>query len=484
MKIPRIARMGTGTLRGLKLAAAGVCALSLGLQSLPGSAAQTAATAWVEGRVVSHETGAPVSGATVVLPDYGVSTTSGRGGAFRFPGPLEAERPYRRITARVTAPGFGDWTVTGLPLRPDDTLRLFAELRPTEFHHRVLSPEERSPARHQASPTGPTGNTCSGWVYQLVPPPKIKVFISDEGASREYDFVFYVTHVLPSEWIPSWDADALGAGAIAARTYAHYRTMPDHAYSGGPGCADVIDTVADQIFDPTYSHAATDQAVYATFGSILYKGPGIFLSQYYAGYPGQPCAPVEGEFEGRMSQWGTQTCALNGKVWPGITTTFYVASYWRYLQNLLLNPSASSDALYAWRGGSGTNFARTAGVGYEGGWFFKQWPKTEGGNSTLYQDRPFNGGTTTKYHAEVALACPTQNDSSCTVSIGVVAFQPSGGTVTRSKSVTLPPDGKWRLYTFDPAAHGKTHNRIRLRTGTYETIYVDWTVLNGPFGGP
>jgi hypothetical protein len=50
--------------------------------------------------------------------------------------------------------------------------------------------------------------------------------------------------------------------------------------------------------------------------------------------------------------------------------------------------------------------------------------------------------------------------------------------------VTVPKDGAWRLYTFDPTAHGQAHTKIRLSTGTHKTIYVDWTVLNGPFGGP
>ena len=470
-------RLATSRLVIFLLAAAAVQLPSIGPSASP------SAHGFVEGQVVSWDTRAPVAGATVFLPDYRATVVSGDDGAFRFPDPFPTERPYRPIRAVVTATGFGQWTVRGFPLYPDDTLQLYAEMRSRPWTHEVLPPN-RPAERSSRTPTEVTGNTCSGWVYNLVPPPTIKVWISDDGVSRQYGFPFYASHVLPKEWIPSWDADALGAGAIAVRTYGHYRTMPDRAYSGGANCADVTDTVADQIFDPTYSTAATTQAVYATFGSILYRGPGIFLSQYFAGAVDQPCAPVEGEFAGRMSQWGTQNCAEQGKLWPAITTTFYETAYWRYLKNLLLNPSASTDALYAWRGGSGTNFARTQGAGYEGGWFFKQWPKVPGNNSTFYQDRPFTGTATTQYHAEVALACPPSNSAACTVSIGVVAFTASGNPITRSKSVTVPRDGVWRLYTFDPTAHGQAHTKIRLSTGTHKTIYVDWTVLNGPFGGP
>ncbi len=462
-----------------------LCSVMLGLLGMgPAAAGQAGMTGAVEGEVVSYETGRPVPGATISLPDEGLTTTSRRDGYFSFSEVLRAAKPYREITAVVTAPGFGRWKISGAPLYPNDTLRLHAEMRTMAFDHQVAPPTARSDQQAQASPDEVTHNTCTGWDYQLVPPPTIKVFISDDGVSREYDFVFYVTHVLPNEWITSWDADSLGAGAIAVRTYAAYKTMSNHAYSGGPGCADVIDTSADQIFDPNYSTAATDQAVYATWGSILYKAGGLFLSQYYAGSPGQACAPVQGEFEGRMAQWGTQTCALQGKLWPTIVTTFYVNSYWNYLKNLILNPSASSAGMYPWLGGSGTEFERLSGTGYEGGWFIQQKPKVPGTNSTLYQHRAFNGTPSSQYHAEVALRCGTQNAQACTVTIRVVAFPATGKEVSRGKVVTVPRDNVWRVYEFDPSAHGITHKFARLSTVTTSTINVDAAFLSGPFGGP
>jgi hypothetical protein len=159
----------------------------------------------------------------------------------------------------VTAAGYGRWTITGAPLFSGDTLLLAVQMRAT----------------------------------------------------------FYVAHVLPKEWAPSWDADALGAFAIAAKSYGAYRAMSGHARTGGTGCYDILDTTADQVFDPTYSTAATDQAVYATFGSIALRFGALFLSNYFSGSPSDPYAAVTGQYAGWMSQWGTQTCGTESVLWPG-----------------------------------------------------------------------------------------------------------------------------------------------------------------------
>ena len=99
-------------------------------------------------------------------------------------------------------------------------------------------------ARPPSRPVSYT-STRTGWADTLLPPQNIWVWRVETGVSEQYDFAFYLTHVLPDEWIASWDADALGAGAIAAKTYAWYRTKPGHAFSGGSGCADLQDTTSD-----------------------------------------------------------------------------------------------------------------------------------------------------------------------------------------------------------------------------------------------
>lgn len=472
----------------------GALRMALGLAVLVGSMASASGSAAgsgrgstgnVRGRVIAHDTGRPIAGATIVLPAYGLSTTSDPGGWFAFPDPVATDAPARRITAVVTAPGWGRWSIRRVPLYPNDTLNLRAELRATPFDHAVLSPTERAAApRPPLQPSSYT-ETCTGWKAGQTPPETISVYITDDKKAVTYDFMFYVTHVLPNEWIPSWDEDSLGAGAIAAKTYGWYRAKPNHAFSGGDGCADVQDSVSDQVFDPSWDSDFTNQAVYATMGSVLWKDGNTFLAQYFAGAPGDPCAPVEGQFAGRMSQWGTQTCALDSMLWPEISTTFYDDNgdtEWLTLQDLLLNPGAENSQLYAWLlGTGGGSIARVKGGAYAGDYYLSL---TSTNTGRLYQDRPFLGEPTTKYHFEVATRCGTENSKDCTITLKVVAIAEDGSRVEKFKKVTENNDGVWRKYTYDPAASGIVHVTARWRISSEQDIGVDAAVLSGPFGGP
>jgi hypothetical protein len=305
------------------------------------------------------------------------------------------------------------------------------------------------------------------------------VYDGATGSSTRYNFLFYVRHVLPNEWISSWDADALGAGAIAAKTYAWYRTLPGRAYSGGAGCADVTDSTRDQVFDPTWSTDATDQAVNATYGSVLWRDGGIFLSQYWAGSSSDPCAPVTGAYAGRMSQWGTQTCAGQGMLWPAIVQTYYQSTSWMYRRNLLLNPDGEDAQMYPWRTTPPDGLFRTASANaYRGEWFLRV-----RGPSTLSQVRPFEGTATTAYRLRVALRCGRRYTSPCSPKLEVIA----GGTTgafSGELTVSVPNDGAWHVFTFAPEPFGVAHTSVELDIVTARTIGVDCVRLTGSFGGP
>jgi hypothetical protein len=421
--------------------------------------------------VTDRATGMPVPGAVVALPDLEARTVSDRDGLFSFPDSLPASFPYRRIDAVVRAPGWGSWTLRGAPLYPNDELRLNVELREQDWEHRVATRDERS-LRAGPSSSRHTG-TCTGWRMQLAPPRTIKVFISDEGVAREYDFLFYVTHVLPNEWIPSWDADALAAGAIAVKTYGAYRTMPEHAYSGGKGCADVIDTAQDQVFDPSWSTASTDQAVFESYGSILWRDGGWFLSQYYAGSPGDPCSPVTGTYEGRMSQWGTQTCATEGMAWPDIVTTFYEGTKWHYLQNLLLNPAVENNVIYPWQLSKTAELKRVKFGAYEGVYYYQLSTSSPPTAGITYQLRPYQGTPTTQYRLRVALRCDQENDKDCIIKLRVIARAEDGSSVLRQKKVTEPRDGLWRVYTLGPRTSEIVHSNVEAQFLSVQTIGID-----------
>ncbi len=441
---------------------------------------------WLRGVVVAKNTGAPVPGAIVTLPGYRVRTRSGSDGSFSFVPALPTNAPYRRIEAVVTAPGFGQWTITGVPLRPNDTLILRAELGNAPFTDTVLTPAERAVQTLAFSqPEGTTGYTCTGWDDQLVPTPTIRVYRTKTKVPERYGFLFYVMHVLPNEWLPEWDADSLGAGAVAAKTYAGYRAMSGHAYSGGANCADITDWTNDQVFDPSWEAASTDQAVFDTFGSILWRNGGLFLSQYWAGSPGDPCAPVKnGQFAGRMSQWGTVTCANKGMLWPDIDRTFYENTIWHYLNNLFLNPSMESPAIGRWRHTTGTVISRISTDHYDGAWALSLKASTPGAFATLYQYRNFLGTNKNTYHLSMALKCLRVNGTACRIVLKVIAVPKSGSLVIRSLVVNERDDNAWRLYSFDPTASGIAHVFVQVNVVTKQQIHVDRGFLRGQFGGP
>jgi stage II sporulation SpoD-like protein len=448
------------------------------------AAAAPIATARVRGEVVESGSGAPIAGATIRLSATGAVTVSRPDGTFEFATPVVTASPYSRIAAEVTSPGWARWSISGAPLYPNDALILHAELGHASFAHHVTTPQERASgvgagAEAPAAQAGPTGNTCTGWDTQLIPPENIKVYRHESGNSESRDFVFYATHVLPNEWISSWDADALAAGAVAVRTYAAYKAMTGHAYSSGSDCADVRDDTQDQVFDPTWSAGSTDAAVYASYGSILYRDGGLFLSQYYSGASGDPCKKVTGIYAGRMSQWGTQTCATKGKLWPDIVTIFYENTVWTYLQNLLLNPSFSTEPMYPWIAVANTSYARVKGDGYEGAWYLAVTATTSGRNAIVREERQFSGSTTIEYHAKAALRCSDSKD--CAISMKVVTI--GTNTVTKTKALTVPSDGQWHIYTFDPSAGGKSHDEVYLSFVSLRDFDLDAAVLEAPYGG-
>jgi len=443
-------------------------------------------TGRVRGEVVAWGTNRPVGGATVFLPGSGAGTTSLGDGRFAIPQPVATDHPYRRISAVVTAPGFGRWEVTGVPLWEGDTLLLHAELRSTPWTHHVLTPAERM-ARGRGGLrrlAGRAGQTCTGWTSQRVPPQDIWVYVTPDKKAEQFDFSFYVTHVLPNEWIASWDADALGAGAVAGKTYGYFRTLVGNARTSGSGCYDVFDDGQDQVFDPSWSNQATDQAVYATMGSVLYQSGAIFMSHYFAGAQGDPCQAATGQYAGWMSQWGTQTCATQqpqGKLWPDIVPVFYSNITWRYLKNFLLNPGAESDPLYPWTALDGT-FTRTRMPG--GKHYYLVTPTSSSTQATFRQELPWEGASGQTFHAEVDLLCPATNSGKCPIDLKIKVHASNGVWSTQTLSVTESNDGTWRRYTFDTSGFGTDAVTIRFSVLSAQVYGVDNGYLDSPFGGP
>jgi Stage II sporulation protein/Carboxypeptidase regulatory-like domain/Carbohydrate binding domain len=464
-----------------------------------------ASTARVEGTVVSFATGRPVARATVRLPDQGLVTRSRADGSFAFPTPVRAADPYTKLRAVVSASGFGRWTVRGVPLYPGQTLELFAELRTQDWSSTSTPPSERADTASRRS-FAATGNTCTGWDHKLMPPPTIRVAIDTDGdgtydTGKAYDFYFYVTHVLPSEWVPSWDADALAAGAVAAKTYAAFKAMSGNARTSGTDCYDVLPSTSDQVFDPTYSYPTTDAAVYASMGSILLRSGDLFLAQYWSGSSSnssldwKKCQYVDQDpFVGRMSQWGTQACAAPQSfnppltnppmVWPDIVQVFYTGTNWRYPHDILLNPNFDAEVgTDPWHAGTYAAIKLSTNKPYNGAYRLKVEPTDPGKNASVSQTVPMLGEPDTQYHSQVVLFCPASNSHDCTVKLKVKAIPDSGSTVIRTTTLSVPRDAKWHVRMFDPTPAGINHSQAQLYLSSQDIFWLDGTYLDFPFGG-
>lgn len=156
--------------------------------------------------------------------------------------------------------------------------------------------------RSNGTPLQPTAG--NGWADRSCDPAAVVLELPLEE---------YVRGVLPHEWIPSWDQEALRAGAIAARTYA-----VNWALRGGRwDCADVDDGTVTQVYRDGRSMPA-DEAIDATIGMVVVRNGSIFSTEYSAensdptehGVAEPTCTGTARHGHGRgMCQWGTQRWA-------------------------------------------------------------------------------------------------------------------------------------------------------------------------------
>jgi hypothetical protein len=171
--------------------------------------------------------------------------------------------------------------------------------------------------------------------FAWTPPATIRVWrrgldgssASCSGRVDVIPFERYVKGVLPHEWIRSWHAESLRAGAIAIRTYAANWVMNGGKYT----CADLDDTTASQVYkDETF--AVTNTAVDATASTFVMKNGVPVFAEYSAenGHPtatgisDPPCSGKARFGHGRGTcQWGSQRWALQAKAHSWILTHYY-----------------------------------------------------------------------------------------------------------------------------------------------------------------
>ena len=172
------------------------------------------------------------------------------------------------------------------------------------------------------SPAG-AATECGTYRSETVPPSTIRVFRGATGAVDTVDFRTYVKNVLSREWISSWTAESLRAGALAVKNYAWYQVIHWRGYVNTAGqCFDVFDTTRDQHYDPSRpTYASMASAVDATWSTLALKAGRIFATYYNAGQAYEACGAGANGWQ--MFQWGSQACGLAGKSASQILGVYY-----------------------------------------------------------------------------------------------------------------------------------------------------------------
>jgi len=271
----------------------------------------------------------PVSGATVQIEGpTQLSTTSDANGNFNVSG-LSAAYPYSQYTVVVTAPGYGTYTINGLPIRPLQTANSYIELHSTA---QVVNdtPQETNVTRPSATtfnsavtaPAAPNtaqSGTCprSG-ATQYTEPSVVWAQDSDGGPTNEYNFEFYVKHVLSFEWPQSGPGvnEALRAGAAAVREVGWWNVLSNcnSATQVAHGQQDFVPNA------PTYSQS--DAAVDYTYKWSMKLRGGIGDANYNSGLSSADSCGQQ-TLTGYMDQWGTLACAKAGYKWQQILGIYF-----------------------------------------------------------------------------------------------------------------------------------------------------------------
>ncbi|MED7929115.1 SpoIID/LytB domain-containing protein [Nonomuraea sp. LP-02] len=162
-------------------------------------------------------------------------------------------------------------------------------------------------ASHQfLSSTSPTGCKTDGTDTKL--PTTILVYRKSLDRVERVDFKTYVKNVLPNEWVSSWPAESLRAGALAVKNFGWYWALHSNRKTPSGECFDVYDHTSSQVYKPGSAKAATSAAVDATWGTRLTRSGKIFRAQYCS--TTTACGNwVDGDW---MSQYGSRDKANAG----------------------------------------------------------------------------------------------------------------------------------------------------------------------------
>lgn len=130
----------------------------------------------------------------------------------------------------------------------------------------------------------------------------------------------YVLNSLPNEWVPSWEGEALQAGAMAVKMFAWYKILNPTTLDGWE--FDVDNTTNFQTYREGNRFGNAD-AAHNAIRNLAYAEPDgtIVELNYRAGYENDPNWQYRNA--NMMAQWGSQYWAKEGKNMLEILQWYY-----------------------------------------------------------------------------------------------------------------------------------------------------------------
>jgi hypothetical protein len=172
-------------------------------------------------------------------------------------------------------------------------------------------------ASHELLGSAPAGCSTDGTNSKL--PSTILVYRVSLNRVDRVNFKTYVKNVLPNEWIPSWPAASLDAGAMAVKSYGWYWALHSNRKTPGGDCYDVRDNTSDQVYKPSTAVSSTSSAVDRTWSSRMTRS-GHILQAHYCSTSTACGSWVDGDW---LSQNGSRDLANAGKSYPAILRNYY-----------------------------------------------------------------------------------------------------------------------------------------------------------------
>ncbi|MEU7798742.1 peptidase inhibitor family I36 protein [Micromonospora arborensis] len=172
-------------------------------------------------------------------------------------------------------------------------------------------------ASHELLTGGVTGCSTDGTNSKL--PTTILVYRVSLGRVDRVDFKTYVKNVLPNEWVTSWPAASLDAGAMAVKSYGWYWALHSTRKTPSGQCYDVADNTNDQVYRPSSAVASTSAAVDRTWSTRMTRS-GNILRAHYCSTTTACGGWVDGNW---MSQYGSRDQANAGKTYQAILHYYY-----------------------------------------------------------------------------------------------------------------------------------------------------------------